>query len=199
MRERFLSAEIYYDEATRGVSAEPALEGIEIVKGITPWIKVVNTYAPVGLGHESSGVLNVDEATWPKTDADITIVVTGRELVETDTATSQHAQSTNLDYLGWTLTWLKPKPRRVAVVNTGHTRRPEHIVAHEIGHIFDVADEKEGLHCQDKQCLMFPMQYPYGKADRTFCECCSLQLFENSQARRRAKTGKFMLRATRTS
>lgn len=192
---RYLTAEIYRDAATPDLSIDPALSGLEIIRDIAPWIRIQKENG-IALSGLPEGPIDVDEVPWPKVDADLTIVLTQRKLLGVQAVDHQRSQAVDLDFLGVTMTWLKPKFRQVIVVDTSSIKRPEHIVAHEIGHAFGIDNattESSDMHCQDKKCLMYSLQYRYGRADRSFCECCSEQLHVNSQALRRTKVRQLAL------
>lgn len=200
MTRRFLTAEIYRDAYSPELSIEPAIYGIDIVKSIAPWIKV-NRQEKIAFDNNATGPIDVDEAFWPDSDADIAIVLTRRDLHNVVSNDHMLGQTARLDFIGVTMTWLKPRYRQIVAVNTGGIKRPEHIVAHEIGHVLGV-ESKNGpveTHCPDKKCLMYPLHFPFGRADRKFCDCCSEQLHDNSLTLRKAKPGRFAMRNSKIS
>lgn len=194
MSERFLSAAIYKDSMTPSISAECAIAGFEIVKEIAPWIRIERENRVVGLGSYDKEFVLTDRITWPKRQSDISIVLTSRAIAESDELEPNGNYSLKriapgAQKVGQAFHMTRVNSKRIAIVNARGIRRPEHTVAHEVGHLLGVQLRSETLHCEDKSCLMFPMQFPYGKANRTFCDCCSEQLHENSLKLRRAKSG----------
>lgn len=190
--DRYLAAEVYRDACSPELSVDPALHGIDIVKSIAPWI-TIRDQNKIACDDVLDGPIDVDETFWPETDADIAIVLTRRELLNASSRGYVRSQTSPSDYIGVTLTWFKPRYRQVVVVNTRSIRRPEHVVAHEIGHVLGVegTSQQGDAHCSDKKCLMYPVLPPFGRADRTFCECCSQQVHDNSLTLRKAKSGRF--------
>ncbi len=191
MKEQALSAEIYCDAAAPDLSIEPALHGINIVKTIAPWIKVLDDCVTILDIEAEPNSIHVDEVVWPHAQSDIAIVLTKRKLLGVNAPEQRRSQTAEVDLLGVTLTWYEPRFRQIVVADTSSIRRPEHIIAHEIGHVLGVegsSEHPDDLHCRDRRCLMYPLQYRTGKSDRSFCECCSQQIHDNSLALRRAKT-----------
>lgn len=99
MKSPYLTAEIYRDVINPELSIEPALHGIDIVRGVAPWIKV-QKQSQWALDGVPDGPIDVDEVVWPQTDADIAIVLTRRTLLGIQTKEQQRAQSVELDFLG---------------------------------------------------------------------------------------------------
>jgi predicted Zn-dependent protease len=95
--------------------------------------------------------------------------------------------------LGLAFHFSRVSSKRIAIINTREIRRYEHTVAHELGHLLGVKGKNEDEHCVRKKCLMYPLLYPYGRVDKTFCDCCSQQLHDNSLALRKAKASRFVI------
>jgi hypothetical protein len=198
MSERFLTAMIYRDSITPDLSAECAVVGLNIVKEIAPWIRVEQAHRTIKLGRSDRNFVNVDSTPWPKPDADLSIVLTTRDIVERDDIRSYGNYAlkklpAHEQRVGMALQMSRVNSRRIAIINTASIRRPEHVVAHEVGHLFGVQLKATDNHCKDNSCLMSARQYEYGRAKRNFCLCCSNQLHDNSLRLRHAKSGKLGL------
>ena len=195
MGERFLSAAIYHDDTSPDISIEPALLGIEIVNTITPWIRIEQDMRSQRVGRHNLDYISGDTVRWPRFNADLNIVLTTRRLVSDEDVQSDgrlnYKKLAYKDHLvGLAFSADRVNSKRVALVDISSIKRPEHIVAHELGHLLGIKGPiDDNLHCDSKRCLMSPMQFPYGKADRTFCECCREQLHDNSLKLRKAKSG----------
>lgn len=197
MSDRYLSTEIFYDDVVPNLSAEPALAGIDIVKSIAPWLRIERGMNPVRVGRSDDTYISTDAAYWPRFSADLNIVLTNRRLVCDEDLHSDgrlnYKKLASKDHLiGAAFSRDRVYSNRVALVDSSSIRRPEHIVAHEIGHLLGIMGSvDDNLHCESRRCLMSPMQYAHGRADRAFCECCKQQLHDNSLKLRKAKAGRF--------
>lgn len=198
MVDQHLTAEIYRDALTPEMSIEPALHGIDIIHSVTPWVRILSQdkFAFEGM---PSAPINVENTPWPDSEADIIVVLTRRPLLNVIDSAAMTNRLSDERHIGATLTWIEPRLEQVVITDVSSICRPEHIVAHELGHVMGVrtTSKQDELHCESRRCLMFSRQYVHGRADRTFCECCSQQIYDNSLLLRRSKVAKNGLFATK--
>lgn len=198
-----LSAQIYVDTDTPNMSVGVAEHGLDIVREIAPWIKISGKIGEIAL--ETSDYctgINGDTIRWPKLEGDLNIVLTKKPIIGSDQLNRDgrlnlRKLTQGLYYIGWHFNARRANGNRVALVSTPAIQMPEHIVAHEVGHLFGVEPQaymqsKNG-HCIELNCVMNAFLPEWGKKQRTFCSAEASVLYENAQRLSMYKAGKLAL------
>lgn len=200
---KLLEAQIYVDSDTPNISVQPADHGIEIVREIAPWIRVNRGIGEIVLhtSNETTGI-NGDELRWPKLEGDLNIVLTKKPIIGDDQLGNDgqlnlRKLTQGLYYIGWNYNARRANGNRVALISVNAIQKPEHIVAHEIGHLFGVEPpahlKPANGHCIEMNCVMNAFLPEWGRKGRTFCDTEAEVLFNNADRLRMYKTGKLAL------
>ena len=156
-----ITVEIFRDYVTPEVEIDTVLKGMDILKGITNAIEVVNDMRMIRLnGVDTDFIDSNHDFNWPDFSADINIFATNRPLA-TNGVLDEQVYGATAQRLGVALIPIKPTATRVALVTSTEGKSSSLAVAHEVGHLFDLkrsgeTNDQNG-HCLDEHCVMFPM------------------------------------------
>lgn len=198
MKTQPIEARIYLDTETPTVSPEIALHGLEIVRDIAPWIRVHKEIGSISLGKQE--YVNTDRQYWPRFDADITVVLSERRLVDDkdlkqDGSLNLRKLSRGVQHIGWAYHAHRAGSNRVALIQANSITRAENIVAHEVGHLLGVEQQHATGHCLCMNCVMNAFLPEHGRATRTFCDKDAELLYTNADRLRMYKSGRLALAA----
>jgi hypothetical protein len=200
MSERPLSVHIYRDSISPNMSIDAGWQGVELVGDIAPWVQVTEHDQSINLASSVVGCVATDSFPERGYRGDMNLILTERTIISPDTVRVRWSllrkQATPDSYIGWSGFHNRVNSTRVALVNTVEITRPDHTVAHEIGHLLGLWMQKEDLHCDsvEDNCVgLAALTEEPEPNDTDFCHDCTEELFTHATLLRHAKSGRLGL------
>jgi hypothetical protein len=160
MNREDISVEIFRDAGSRDVSIDAATDGVDRIRRITTGIEIVRATKLLKLTNDDQATLiKPARIRWPKFEADMNIVLTQRTLFlppDNHSDTDIDSRGHGVRHFGVAM---NASGKKIAMIDAASPDFPELVVAHEIGHMFNL--KKNGQtwdsrsHCVHDTCVMY--------------------------------------------
>ena len=152
--------EIMHDQASGQLPTGAIERGLQILEPLVGELAVVRDNRQIKIADPTADIVRADRIKWPQLPANITVVMTDRQLFSTEERLNNPVSNANNSIIRRVagIAFIGSDVAIVSLQNSTGQTGVSTTAAHEVAHLYEVLktpNDSSG-HCRDDHCIMFP-------------------------------------------